>query len=166
MNKFLSIILLFFLVGCSNTENVQKSSSTLFPPDQQQSFQMNDDAIAMFRKNKDYRDYKILDYVVVDDEKLPKLNAIISFYDSIENNSCNLAFIYGDTIQRIGFAANEVDGVKTYEVADDSELTYVGNGTVSTSIRKIDTNEIINFEISFSYDEQTSTSNFTVDSKK
>ena len=94
------------------------------------------------------------------------LKAVISFYDNIENNSCNLAFIYGDTIKIINFAVNELDGVKAYEIDDNRQLTYIGDGAVTTSIRKIETNEIINYTITFSYDESTSTTNFKIESEK
>ncbi|WP_342600899.1 hypothetical protein MHB48_07710 [Psychrobacillus sp. FSL H8-0483] len=166
----LGIILTLTLIGCSNiTQSVSEYPASSLNQDQQTSDKKNytkDDAIATFKKNKDYSNYEISDYVLVKDDKLPMLKAVISFYDNIENNSCNLAFIYGDTIQRVGFAVNEVDGVKTYEIADNSRLTYVGDGAVTTSIRKIETNEIIDYKITFSYDESTSTTNFKVVAEK
>lgn len=158
------------LAACSTiSQDVQKPPVSSINQDQQtsvQTFLDADDAVAVFSKNKDYRDYKVLDYVVVRDDKLPLLKAVISFYDPMENNSCNLAFMYGDFIQRVGFAVNEIEGEKTYEIAENSRLTYVGDGTVSTSIRKIDTNESLNYKITFSYDEQTSTTDFKIVSEK
>lgn len=161
------LILILMLLGCSNpTQNEPESPLN---PEQQTLDNNNyaeDDAIALFKKNKDYSTYEISDYVPVKDDKLPMLKAVISFYDNIENNSCNLAFIYGDTIKRINFAVNELDGVKAYEIDDNRQLTYIGDGAVTTSIRKIETNEIINYTITFSYDESTSTTNFKIESEK
>ncbi|QTD40327.1 hypothetical protein [Sporosarcina sp. Te-1] len=166
----LGIILISILIGCSpTTESVSEHPVSSINQDQQspeKKMYPQDDAIAAFNRNKHYSDYEVTDYVVVKDDALPMLKAVISFYDHIENNSCNLAFIYGDTIQRIGFAVNETDGVKTYEIADNSRLTYVGDGAVTTSIREIDTNEIIDYKITFSYDKSTSTTNFEVVAEK
>lgn len=163
----IGLILILMLLGCSNpTQNEPESPLN---PEQQTLDNNNyaeDDAIALFKKNKDYSTYEISDYVSVKDDKLPMLKAVISFYDNIENNSCNLAFIYGDTIKRINFAVNELDGVKAYEIDDNRQLTYIGDGAVTTSIRKIETNEIINYTITFSYDESTSTTNFKIESEK
>ncbi|WP_391117386.1 hypothetical protein [Psychrobacillus sp. L3] len=166
----LGIFLTLTLIGCSNTtQSVSEYPNSSLNKNQQTSVNKNyskDDAIATFKENKDYGKYEITDYVLVKDDKLPMLKAVISFYDNIDNNSCNLAFIYGDTIQKMGFAENEVDGVKTYEFADNSRLTYVGDGTVTTSIRKIETNEIIDYKITFSYEESTLTTNFNVVAEK
>lgn len=49
---------------------------------------------------------------MVKDDQFPMLKAVISFYDQIENNSCNLAFFYGDRVSTINFAANEFRWVK------------------------------------------------------
>ncbi|WP_144512132.1 hypothetical protein [Bacillus sp. FJAT-22090] len=165
----LGIIFTLTLIGCSNTtQSVSEYPASSLNQGQQTSDKnyTKEDAIATFKENKDYGKYEITDYVLVKDDKLPMLKAVISFYDSKEKNSCNLAFIYGDTIQRVGFAVNEVDGVKTYEIADNSRLTYVGDGAVTTSIRKIETNEIIDYKITFSYEESTSTTNFKIVAEK
>ena len=165
----LGVILTLTLIGCSDTTQSTSESPTIPLNQEQASVKKNyteDDAIAIFKEDKDYRKYEISDYVIVNDDKFPMLKAVISFYDHIENNSCNLAFIYGDVIQSVGFAVNEVDGVKTFEIADNSRLTYVGDGAVTTSIRKIETNEIIDYKITFSYEKSTSTTNFEVEAEK
>lgn len=59
-----------------------------------------------------------------------------------------------------------LDGLKTYEMNDRSQLTYVGDGTVTTFIREIETNEIINYKITFSYNKSTSTTNFEIVAEK
>ena len=151
MKLLLTFGLILMLLGCSNNaENeLQYPDSSL---NQEQltldnKIYTEDDVIALFKKDKDYSSYGISDYVTVKDDKFPMLKAVISFYDHVEDNSCNLAFIYGDTIRRINFAANELDGVKTYEIDDSSKLTYIGDGTFTTSIRKIERNEIINYKL-------------------
>lgn len=158
------------LLGCSNTlQNKTQYPESPLNKEQQTLENKNnneDDALALFKKNKDYIHYKISDYVTIKDDKIPMLKGVISFYDNIENNSCNLAFIYGDTIKRINFAVNEIDGVKAYEIADNSRLTYMGDGSVTTSIRNIETNEIINYTITFSTDESISTTNFKIEAEK
>ena len=170
MKLILTFGLILMLLGCSNTtQNELQYPDSSLNQEQQTLDNKNyteDDAIALFKKDKDYSSYEIYDYVTVKDDKFPMLKAVISFYDHLEDNSCNLAFIYGDTIRRINFAVNELDGVKTYEIDDSSQLTYIGDGTVTTSIRKIETNEIINYKITFSYDESTSTTNFAVVAEK
>ena len=120
-----------------------------------------DDAISIFKLNHDLDKYEIMDYVLVDDAKTPLLRAVISFIDK-NGNSNNLSFILDDSSQEICFATDEVEGVNTYAIDDNSQLTYVGNGTITTSNRRIDTNEIINYKVTFSYEESTSTTNFKV----
>ncbi|SOC42705.1 hypothetical protein [Ureibacillus acetophenoni] len=164
------IILILMLLGCSNTtKSVPESQETSLNQEQQtldMEHYSEEDPIATFKKNKDYRNFKITDYILVDDNKLPMLKAVISFYDKVANNSCNIAFIYGDTIHRINFSVNELDGVKTYEIANSSRLVYAGDGAVTTSIRNVETNEIMDYKITFSYDASTSTTNFEVESEK
>ncbi len=165
----LGIVLTLTLIGCSNTTKIASeppATSTILDQQEPDKPYTKDDAIAAFKKDKDYSNYEISDNVLVEDDKLPLLKAVISFHDHEANTDSNLAFVYGDTIQRVGFAANEVDGVKTYEIADNSQLTYVGDGAVTTSIRKIETNEVIDYKITFSYDESTSTTNFKVVAEK
>lgn len=170
MKLLLTFELILMLLGCSNTaENELQYPDSSLNQEQQTLDNKNyteDDAIALFKEDKDYSSYKISDYVTVKDDKFLMLKAVISFYDHLEDNSCNLAFIYGNTIRRINFAVNELDGVKTYEIDDSSPLTYIGDGTVTTSIRKIETNEIIDYKITFSYDKSTSTTNFEVVAEK
>ncbi|KAB2336591.1 hypothetical protein F7731_09500 [Cytobacillus depressus] len=165
----LGIVLTLTLIGCSNTTKIASeppATSTSLDQQEPDMPYTKDDAIAAFKKDKDYSNYEISDYVLVEDDKLPLLKAVISFHDHEANTDSNLAFVYGDTILRVGFATNEVDGVKTYEIADNSQLTYVGDGAVTTSIRKIETNEVIDYKITFSYDESTSTTNFKVVAEK
>ncbi|MFJ5766582.1 hypothetical protein ACIP9C_14610 [Lysinibacillus sp. NPDC093210] len=119
-----------------------------------------------FKSDKDFSNYEIYDYVLVKDDKLPLLKAVISFYDKETNNSSNLAFIYDDLCRKICFAVNEVEGVKTYEIDENSLLTYVGNGAVTTSIRQIENNVVLDYKITFSYEESTSTTTIKIDSEK
>lgn len=168
LRVILSITWALTLIGCSNsTENVSTHPDTSLNQQTLEKKSYNkDEAIATFRENKDFNDYEISDYVLVNDANIPMLKAVISFKDKKEDNSCNLAFVYGDTSNEVCFAVNEVEGVKTYEIADNSRLIYVGNGIVTTSIRKIDTNEVVDYNITFSYEESTSTTNFKVVAEK
>ena len=164
----LGIVLALTLVGCSNTTKMalEPPATPTIQVQEPDKPYTKDDAIAAFKKDKEFSNYAISDYVLVDDEKIPLLKAVISFHDHEANTDSNLAFVYGDTILRLGFATNEVDGVKTYEIAETSQLTYVGDGAVTTSIRKIETNEVIDYKITFSHDESTSTTNFEVVAEK
>jgi hypothetical protein len=164
----LMVTLIVTLIGCSNAiENVSTNpDSSLNPQTSLKKKYTKDDAIVTFKRYKDFNNYIINDCVLVNDDKIPMLNAVISFYDKKKNNSSNLAFIFGDSSQEVCFATNEIEGVKTYELADNSELTYVGDGAVSTSIRKIDTNEVIVYKIIFSYEQSTSATNFKIVAEK
>lgn len=130
------------------------------------------EAISVFWDNKklnhkDLENFEIIDCVLAEDDHRSGLKAVIAFHDKENNNSCNLAFIYREgSIQEICFAANETEGRKTFEIADDSKLAYIGNGTVTISIRKIETNEIFDYAITFSYEEAISAINFKVVSEK
>ncbi|RKD24462.1 hypothetical protein BEP19_08730 [Ammoniphilus oxalaticus] len=124
------------------------------------------DVIAAFKAREGSSGYEIIDFILVEDEQLPKLKAVISYYDKENDNDCNLAFLYGDIIQRLCFAVNEVAGVKSYEIADNSKLRYRGDGAVTTAIRNIDTKEVIDYTITFSYDEPTLTTEFKVEAEK
>lgn len=156
------------LVGCEEEDqnSLTIPDSTFKPQPSIDKNYTKELAIQTFLADNDHHNYAISDVVLVEDHALPKLQAVISFYDKENNNSSNLAFIYDHTSREIGFAVNEVAGVQTYEIADDSKLTYIGNGVVSTSIRKIDTNEIINYQIGFSHEESTSTTTITIESEK
>ncbi len=165
----LGILLTLPLIGCSNTTKIASeppATSTNLDQQEPDKPYIKDDAIAAFKKDKNYSNYEITDYVLVEDGKLPLLKAIISFHDHEANTDSNLAFVYGETILRVGFATNEEDDVKTYEIADNSQLTYVGDGAVTTSIRKIETNEVIDYKITFSHDESTSTTRFEIVAEK
>jgi hypothetical protein len=168
LSLFLAIFLIVTLIGCSDTTgNVQiNPNSQLNPQTPVEKRYTKDDAIATFKKYKDINNYEITDYVLVNDDKIPMLHAVICFYDKKKNNSSNLAFIFGGLSKEICYAANEVEGTKTYEIADNSQLTYVGNGAVAISIRKIDTNEVIDYTITFSYDGSRAASNFKIVTKK
>jgi len=170
MKHYLFLLLLGFvcLVGCSEEDQnaLDNPHSTVNPQPSIDKNYTKELAIQTFWADNDNHNYEISDVVLVEDHAIPKLQAVISFYDKENNNSSNLAFIYDHTSRKIGFAVNEVAGVQTYEIADDSKLTYVGNGVVSTSIRKIDTNEIIDYQIGFSHEESTSTTTFKIESEK
>jgi len=164
----LFVLTIICLVGCSaegkNSSSYPDTSLNVQPSINQDL--TKELAIATFWKDKDYHNYEISDVVLVDDRAIPKLKAVISFVDKEKNNSSNLAFLYDHNSREICFAVNEVEGVPTYEIADDSKLTYVGNGVVSTSIRKIETNEIINYQIGFSHEESSSTTTIKIESEK
>ena len=163
----LGIVLTLTLVGCSDTTmSLEPPATPTLQVQEPDKPYTEEDAIAAFKKDKEFSNYAISDYVLVEDEKIPLLKAVISFHDHEANNDANLAFVYNDTILRLGFAANEVDGVKTFEIADHSRLTYVGDGAVTTSIRKIETNEVIDYKITFSHDATTSTTHFEVVAEK
>ncbi|KMY54350.1 hypothetical protein AC623_10765 [Bacillus sp. FJAT-27231] len=172
MKKYIIITTLVLgnvlLFGCSDEEKsiITHPDSSLNQQTSLEKKYTKEDAMTTFKSNKDFSDYEISDYVLVKDDKIPMLKAVISFYDKKNNNSSNLAFIYDDMSHEICFAVNEVDGVKTYEITDNSQLTYVGDGAVTLSIRNIDTNEVIDYKIIFSFEESTSTSNFKVLAEK
>lgn len=170
LRLILAIIFTLSLIGCSDaTQNVLTYPDSSLNQIQQTSEKRKftiENAISTFKSNRDFSNYEIFDYVLVNDDKMPMLKAVISFYDKKKNNSCNLAFVYNNTSQEICFAVNEVDGVKTYEIADNSKLTYIGEGTVTTTIRKIDTNEVIDYKINFSYDASTLSTIYNVEAEK
>jgi hypothetical protein len=158
----LVIIFIVTLIGCSSTsQNVAPNPTTSVKKEYTE-----DDAITTFKNNKSFNNYEIIDYVQVNDDKIPMLSAVISFNDKKKNNSCNLAFIFGDSSQEVCFASNEVDGVKTYEPTNNNQLKYIGSGAVTTSIRKVDTNEVIDYKVIFSHEESTSTSDFKIVAEK
>lgn len=162
----LVILYLLTVIGCSDAAMQTESVKPLPTSNEQTSEFTKDDAIAIFKKDNDMNHYEITDLILVKDEQFPKLKAVISFYDKKENNVSNLAFIYENVSYNICFAVNEVDGIRTFDIAEGSQLTYVENGAVSTSIRKKDTSEIIDYKISISHDESTSTTHFEVISEE
>jgi len=158
-----TLTLMATLIGCSNTPQSVSSN-----PDSSQSPQQlvekkftEEDALSIFKIHNDLRNDAITDSILVNDAKMPMLRAVISYADKM-GNSNNLSFILEDSSQEICFAANEVEGVNTYAIDENSQLNYIGNGTVTTSIRNIATNEIINYTVTFSYEESTSITNFKI----
>lgn len=164
----LAVIFIASLFGCSNTaQNMATQSASALNSDAPERMNYTrDNAVAAFLKNKDSSRYEAIDCVLVEDDKIPTLKAVVSYCDRTIDNSCNLAFIFGDASREICFAANETEGARTYEIADNSRLAYIGDGAVATSIRKIDTGEILDFTVSFSYDASIATSNFKIISCK
>lgn len=162
------VILLFFtLVGCSGVdEKVKEYPGDLANFTQQTSEFTKEDAVAIFYEQHDVKNYEITDLILVNDEKIPELKAVISYFDKIENNSSNLAFIYEDISFRVGFAVNEEEGIRSFENVEDSQLTYIGDGTVTTSIRNVKTNEILDYKITFSRDDSIPKTHFIVDSEE
>lgn len=164
----LTALVLIIITGCSEAVNQADGHKPYDnkPDITSEKHYTEDDAIALFRVNNDADDYIITDSVLVDDNTIPRLKAVISFYDKKDNNDCNLAFITDSTAQIVCFAANEEDGVKDFEIADSEGLSYTENGAVATSIRKIKTNEVFDYTIIYSFDESTTTTNFKVISNK
>ncbi len=177
MKKILGIILIITLIiaitGCSKGDDLSGGQKTY----NNESSPLNsglaneeeftkDDAIYLLNSNSDLNDYEVIDSVLVDDNKISRLKAVILFYDKKDNNSCNLAFVTENSAQKINFAVNEVEGIKDFEIADGSQLSYKGNGAVTTSIRNIETNENFDYTVIYSYEESTSTTNFEVISDK
>lgn len=179
MKRIIGLILAFMLIvtiiGCSKfgnishekiTHNKIPSASSLVISSEDKF--THDDAIALFMADKEINDYEVFDSVLVDDDKLPLLKAVILFDDREANNSCNFAFIIENSDreilpQEITFAVNKVEGVKDYH---SSRLTYKGNGAVTTSISEIETKEVFDVTVRYSYEESTSSTNFELISDK
>jgi len=167
MKRVLGLIVLVFFslsfIGCSTDETSKTYSPSLDLAKEEEKYTKSD-AILAFQQDNDLKDYEIIDCVLKDDDEIPELKAFILYFDKDKNNSCNLAFICDGYIQRICFALNEVEGIKTFEIADGNRLTYIGEGTVTTSIRRIETNEILNYTIYFSYNNSTKETTINVTS--
>jgi len=153
------ILIIFSLAGCSSTNTINELEAIKLG-------YTKDDAIAEFKRDDNFKNYEIIQCVLKDDNKVPILKAVISFYDKEKDNSCNLAFICEGSVHKMSFAVNEVDGIKTFEIADGSQLTYIGNGEVTTSIRNVKTNQNFDYRIIFSYNKSTSSINMAVSSQK
>ena len=158
MKRIVSLILVIALslsiIGCSTVEPSKINSPTL-GFEQEQKIYTKNDAILAFQQDNAVKNYEIIDCVLKDDDEIPELRAFILYFDEEKNNSSNLAFICDGYIQRICFAENEVEGIKTFEKADGNRLKYLGKGAVKTSIRKIETNENLDYTIYFSYNNST-----------
>ena len=171
MKKIGSTVLIFILsvtiMGCSQIDKLSGENEVL----NDEKSQLNLDILSQM----DFiSEYQIIDSILVDDNTIPYLKAIALFYDQENNNNCNLAFItQGEsenngtfntkyTIQPINFAANKIDGIKDFEIADESKLSYEGNGAATISIRNIETNKILDYTIIYSYDESISQINFEI----
>lgn len=174
---FIISTLIMTMMGCSKSENLSEEKLTYnYLPAASSSETINkdeltdDDVRIIFEKDREMDDYEIIDSILIDDDKYPQLKAVILFEDKQINNSCNLAFIAGNMeqeniVQEVGFAVNEVEGIKDYEIDDDSRLKYKQNGEVTLSVRKIISNEILDFTIAHSYQEANSI-NFKIISNK
>lgn len=108
-----------------------------------------EDAYAVFYADPDFENCAPTDCVLANDSA-NGLNAIIQYTDQNKNNACNLAFLCLDSCYPICFAVNSAEGVRDFEIADDSILSYLGNGTAALSVINTATNNNYDFSVQFS----------------
>lgn len=78
------------------------------------------------------------------------LTGVVLYEDSRENNVCNLAFALDTYFHPLCFAVNEREGQRDFDILEDSQLTYLGEGKVGVSVKRIGTDEIYDYQISYS----------------
>lgn len=170
MKKILCLILISTLIvtsiGCSNVKNknikkvTQKNS--LISEKKNEKKYTRDNAITKFKEDNNLKNCQIVDCVVVNDDKLPLLKAVIAYYNPNENSGCDLGFVNDGGIQSVGIASDRVSGENSYVIAKKSNLTYVGNGAVTIYLTEIKTKKTFKFKVIYSYDKKKSFTNFKI----
>jgi len=112
-----------------------------------------DEIKQMFLKEKSFKDCEISDCILTKDNAYG-LIGVIQYTDE-DGNSTWLAFVKEDGIYPVG-----LDATGKTQIASDSVLTYIGNGTVALTLENPKTGEIFDYTMTYTYDEATNHTNF------
>jgi hypothetical protein len=114
-----------------------------------------------FGENKDK--YEILSYDVSSfDNSADSIKAVISYYDKSKKSKTNLAIYTSHGIGYLDLAGRSKD----FEVLDNEKVKIASNSTVCIALKNIPKNEIINYEVKYTYDPAKNEDKFTVSANK
>lgn len=136
MTRFLVLFLLLFalLTGCGQAA---RPTPELAAPEAPQ-FSTEEDLLAYYADRDATKDLEVIDCVMVDDGAYDLVGVVQYDYD--EDIPCALMFVQKDATAHFFYP---VSGSR-YEPAEDSVLTYLGNGEVTYSLFNTKTNKAFN----------------------
>ncbi|MGI6013187.1 MAG: hypothetical protein ACOX7K_02730 [Oscillospiraceae bacterium] len=105
-----------------------------------------EDVIALFQSHRDCPNYVVTDCVLTPDSAYG-LIGVIQYTDE-NGNPCNLAFVEEDGFYHpVG-----LDAYNGSVIADDSTLTYMGNGTVTLTLMRKNNGDRYDYTMKYSKD--------------
>ena len=116
-----------------------------------------DDVKEIFLNDPKLKDYEITDCVLTPDGAYG-LIGIVQYTDE-EGNTSWLAFVNKDYAHPVN-----LDATGKLVIADNSVLTYIGNGAVVLTLENPSTGDIYDYTMVYSYDENINHVNFTASS--
>ena len=116
-----------------------------------------DDVKEIFLNDPQLKDFEITDCVLAND-KAYGLWGIVQYTDD-DGNSTWLAFVNEDYAHPVN-----LDATGKLVIADNSVLTYIGNGAVVLTLENPSTGDIYDYTMVYSYDENINHVNFTASS--
>ena len=111
----------------------------------------------IFSNDAEYQNRTVTDCVVADDAAFG-LTGVVLYTDHTENLCC-LAFVHDTWSYPLG-----LDAKNTMTVAEDSILTYLGNGTVTLSLADPKDGSVYDYTVAYTVD--GSHTQFTASSEK
>lgn len=159
----LCIVVCLFLSACqkidSNTPATDKVEILSKPPAPSdfviKKALTKEQVMLIFADEKDNSDYVITDCVVAEDMAYG-LTGVVQ-YTNENGNACCLAFVKDTWSYPVG-----LDAENQLVIADDSVLTYQGNGIVTLSLRDPENEVIYDYRVEYSCDDTDT--NFKVSS--
>lgn len=155
----LACLCLMALVGCKKTyteiEDDNETKVEVNKPDEEDKEETVtiDDVKEFFKLNESIGDCEITDCVLTPDNAYD-LIGVVQYTDDDGNTAC-FAFVKSDGVAY----PSRIEA----EITEDSVLTYLGNGTIAFTITD-DKNEVYDYTLSYSYDEEENDTHFEVHS--
>ncbi len=156
-----SVIMILSLAACKSkpvsTDNENKvdtptNTETEVKEDEEVKITL-DDVKAVFFNSDRFEGCEITDCVLTPDNAYGLIGVIQ--YTNADGNPACFAFVNKDFAHPVG-----LDADNNSKIADDSVLTYIGNGVIALSLENVKTGEIYDYTLGYSYDEANNNTHF------
>lgn len=180
MRRFLFILFLMgclLLAGCGDTASDGENQNDQTMTGQDDNTQEEDkittaDVLAVFEAEEKNKDCVVTDCVVTPDGAYGLIGVVQ--YTDADGNDCCLAFVKEDYSHPLG-----LDAENKLNVAEDSVLTYVGDGVVTLTLVQVGVTleqdgvisvlqeeAIYDYTVKYSFDEAAGKTDFVVSSEE
>lgn len=145
------LLCLLLLCAFSFTACDDKNQSEQTSTQQQQTTGSNpalteQDIIALFQSQDDSIDTVVTDCILISDKAF-HLVGVVQYTDSYQN-PCNLAFIKADGF----YQTINLDGENLCEIAQESKLSYMGDGAVALTLQQKGTDQLYDYTVTYEKD--------------
>ncbi len=157
----LMAVLMVFSISACKKQEVSSTNNTALTDDstkkEEEKIITIDDVKEIFANDPQLKDFEITDCVLAND-KAYGLLGIVQYTDD-EGNSSWLAFVNEDYAHPVN-----LDASGKLAIAENSVLTYIGNGAVVLTLEDPSTGDIYDYTMVYSYDEKINHVNFEASS--